>query len=116
MTDSIVNPNPPVEPAAVPPITAEVARPAAESTLSAVAEWMSVAMDTVLSAQSVALSWPDDFWAVCGYDRAAVTDALDQLVKLVNIYEGAAGLSGMHDFSADANVLVQQEDQSEPTA
>jgi ribosomal protein S12 methylthiotransferase accessory factor YcaO len=116
VTDSIVNPNPPVEPAAVPPITAEVARPSAEATLRPVAQRMDAAMAAVATAQEVADSWTEEFWAVCGYDKSAVTEALTQLSKLAGIYEGSVGLAAKHDFSADADVLVQQEDQSEPTA
>jgi hypothetical protein len=100
VTDSIVNPNPPVEPDAVPPITAEVARPAAEATLLPVAQGLDTAMAAVATAQEVADSWTDEFWAVCGYDKPAVTEALSQLSKLAGIYEGSVGLAAKHDFFA----------------
>jgi len=97
-------------------MTAEIARPSAEATLRPVAEGMDAAMAAVGDAQEVADSWTEEFWAVCGYDKPAVTEALSQLSKLAGIYEGSVGLAAKHDFSADADVLVQQEDQSEPTA
>lgn len=106
--DTIVSPNPPADPPPPPPLTAEVARPSAHATLSPVAAALEQAMSQVTAARSVASTWTDEFWAVCGYDEAAVTAALAQLERLVNIYGGTAGLSGMHDFSADAAVLEEQ--------
>jgi hypothetical protein len=96
---------PPVE---MPPVTAEVARPSAQASLAPVEAALTQAMASVENAKDVAESWTDDFWAVCGYDKATTLEALTELEKLTRIYAGEAGLAGTQDFSASAAVLSAQ--------
>jgi hypothetical protein len=93
-TEPLPPPGPPPPP---PPTTAEVAAPAAKATLSAVPAAFDLAMPLIAATLATAGSWTDEFWAVCGYDKAATLAALEQLTVLAGIYAD--------EYADDADVL-----------
>ena len=100
---SDTEPPPPIElppPPPVPPPTAEMAGPAAQASLGAVATNLNRAMAGVASGRTVAESWSDEFWQVSGYEKAAVLAAFDQLDALVEQYN--------NEYKDDADVLLGQ--------
>ena len=76
-------PDPPPPPD---PITPDVAGPAAKSSLSAVPNAFDLALGAVKGARSTINTWSDEFWAVSGYDKAAVMAALDAYDRLADQY------------------------------
>lgn len=99
----------PQEPVATPiEVDPAFARAAASGTLTPVGSALDNTMAAVGRARATADTWVDEFWAASGYDKEEVLAALAELEKLASIYAGTAGLSGMHDFAADADVLSTQ--------
>lgn len=90
-------PDPPKPP---PPITAEIAGPTAKSILGEAALRLKQAFDLIDrgTARQTAETWDEEFWAVCGYNKAAVMAAMDQLEAFSQVYH--------EEYEDDANILM----------
>jgi hypothetical protein len=101
-TETPILPPPPPSPPPPPDVTPEFARPVAYGTLSQVVNTLNAAFDSIgrQDTRKVAETWTDEFWAVSGYEKAAVMAAFDQLEALERTYRS--------DYYDDVTVLATQ--------
>lgn len=88
----------PAQPA--PPVSPDIARPNALFTLSSGANSIAAVGNALRSAKTTSDAWSDEYWTASGYEKAAVTQALDRLI--------AASDTFATDNSADIEVLRNQ--------
>jgi hypothetical protein len=68
-------------------VSEDFARSTARFQLSSAASSLAVANTALKSAQATSAQWSDGFWAVSGYNKAAVTGALERLVAAVDEFQ-----------------------------
>ena len=93
MADEIQPPTPP----APAPADPTVASASAQATLSALPDAYDRANGSVSGAKSIVETWTDEFWAVSGYNKAAVMAALEAYDRLVQQYNA--------DYQDEAAIL-----------